>query len=142
MGTRQKQASILVMVAVLLASSALPGHTGRDGHGYRGHGSKGHESRGHGYRGHGYRKWYRSGGARVFISPSLVVPFGSYWGADWEPYDYPPIVAAPSPRVYVAPSPPAQPPPVYWYYCYAAQAYYPYVQQCPWGWRLVSPTPP
>lgn len=28
------------------------------------------------------------------------------------------------------------------YYCEEAKAYYPYVQQCPGGWRQVTPTPP
>lgn len=75
------------------------------------------------------------GGVRVFIGPGLVVPFVPYWGL----YPSPPVVVAPSPRVYVAPVPP---PPTYWYYCDAAQAYYPYVQQCPGGWRPVLPIPP
>jgi hypothetical protein len=31
----------------------------------------------------------------------------------------------------------------YWYYCPAAQAYYPYVTQCPGAeWQRVDPTPP
>jgi hypothetical protein len=31
----------------------------------------------------------------------------------------------------------------YWYYCAAAQAYYPYVTQCPGAeWQRVEPTPP
>jgi hypothetical protein len=146
MGARQKWAGILVMIAVLLLIGALPGYTDRGGHGYRGHGSRGHEYRGHGYRGHGHRGWHRHGGVRVFIRPSIIVPFGAYWGPHWEPYDDPPVVVAPSPRVYVQHSPPAAaqlpPPPQYWYYCDAAQAYYPYVQQCPGGWRPVTPTPP
>ena len=33
-------------------------------------------------------------------------------------------------------------PPVYWYYCDAAGAYYPYVRSCPAGWRPVAATPP
>jgi hypothetical protein len=70
-----------------------------------------------------------------------MVPFGPYW----EPYHYPPVVIAPSPRIYVEPLPPvvAQPPsPSYWYYCEDYQTYYPYVEQCPGGWRPVTPTPP
>jgi hypothetical protein len=81
-------------------------------------------------------------GGRVFISPSIVVPFGPFWGPSWGAYPYPPVVAAPPP-VYVQPTPPvaAAPPPQYWYYCDSAQAYHPYVQQCPGGWKLVTPTP-
>jgi hypothetical protein len=122
---------VLVMIAVLITSSTVPGHADRGGHGYKGHGHGGHGHRGHWHRGHGHR------GPRVFISPRLVVPFGAYWRPYWEPY--PPVVIAPPPRVYVESSPS---PPQYWYYCDAAQAYYPYVQQCPGGWRPVLPTPP
>jgi hypothetical protein len=45
MGTRRKWVGTLVILAVLLWISAVPGHTDRGGHGYRGHG----------HRGHGYR---------------------------------------------------------------------------------------
>jgi hypothetical protein len=129
MGTRRKWVGTLVILAVLLWISAVPGHTDRGGHGYKGHGHKGH--------GHG--------GSRVFISPRIVVPFGAYWRPYWEPYPYPLVVIAPPPRVYIQPAPPiaaAPPPPLYWYYCDEVQAYYPYVQQCPGGWRPVTPTPP
>jgi hypothetical protein len=126
MGIRRKWVGTLVILAVLLWISAVPGHTDRGGHGYKGHGHKGH--------GHG--------GSRVFISPRLVVPFGPYWRPYWEAYPYPPVVIAPSPRVYAQPLPPAQLPPVYWYYCDAAQAYYPYIQQCPGAWRPVAPMSP
>jgi hypothetical protein len=118
------------MIAVLLLISTVPGHADRGRHGYTGHGY-----RSHGHRGHWHRGFHRSGGVRVFISPGLVVPFGSYWG----PHPDPPVVMAPSPRVYIDPPPP---PPTYWYYCDAAQAYYPYVQHCPGEWRQVLPTPP
>jgi hypothetical protein len=74
------------------------------------------------------------------IVPRVVVPFGDFW----TPYAYPPVVVAPPP-VYV-PSPPVYakplpPPPQYWYYCDHLQGYYPYVQECPGGWRQVLPTP-
>jgi hypothetical protein len=87
---------------------------------------------------------WRGGG--VFISPSIVVPFGPFWRPYWGsypyaysyayPYAYPPVVVQPSPQVSVQP-----PPPQYWYYCDNPQGYYPYVQQCAGGWRPVSPTP-
>lgn len=53
-----------------------------------------------------------------------------------DPYTPPPVVVVQPAPVQNAP-PPAQ----YWYYCDSAQAYYPYVQSCPAGWRMVSPTP-
>jgi hypothetical protein len=73
----------------------------------------------------------------VFFGATAFV--GPYW-----PYDYyPPVVVAPPPAVYVQPSAPdAVPQQEYWYYCDDPQGYYPYVQQCPGGWRPVTPTSP
>ena len=129
MRRRQMWIGVLVMTAVLLVISTGLGHADRGGHGYRSHGHRGHWHKGHWHS----RHWHS--GVRVFISPGLVAPFGSYW----EPYSPPPVVVAPSPRLYVEPAPT---PPPYWHYCDAAQAYYPYVEQCPGGWRRVLPTPP
>jgi hypothetical protein len=138
MGTRQTWIGILIMLAVLLWLSTVPAHADRGRHGFRGHGFRGHEFRGHEFRGHGFRHHrfrgpHRFGGPRVFIRPRIVVPFGPYWRPSWRPYAY----AYPSPPVTAQPSPPS-----YWYYCEESQAYYPYVPQCPGGWRQVLPTPP
>ena len=60
------------------------------------------------------------------------------------PYYYPPAVYTPAaPPVYVEQSTSQQAPAQlqYWYYCDSAQGYYPYVKQCPGGWRQVSPQP-
>jgi hypothetical protein len=52
------------------------------------------------------------------------------------------------PPVYVQPAPPYAPSSVappsvpYWYFCAAANAYYPYVASCPSGWQAVLATPP
>jgi hypothetical protein len=146
MGTRPKWVGILVMLAVLLCSSTLPGYADRGrhgykGHAYRGHGHRGHWHKGHWHRAHGFHHGFRGPRVRVGIGLGL----GTFWGPDWgwgpywPRYAYPPVVVTPAPRVYIQPAPP---PPQYWYYCDAAQAYYPYVQQCPGGWRAVSPTPP
>ena len=75
--------------------------------------------------------------------------FGIFFGPAWDPwyrpapYYYPPIVIerAPPP-VYIEQSPPPAPEPNYWYFCAAANAYYPYVKECPSGWQRVSPQPP
>jgi hypothetical protein len=149
MGTMRKWVGTIIILAMLLLGSAMLGHTDRGGAGYKGHGHRGHGYRGHGHGYGGHKHGYRGHGQRHhghrgpggFISPRLGVPFGPYW----EPYGYPPVVIAPSPRVYVETVPPviAQPPPSsYWYYCEDYQAYYPYVEQCPGGWRPVPPTPP
>lgn len=72
----------------------------------------------------------------------------------WHPapiyYYYPP------PYYAVEPAAPAEPPvyieqdmsrpaaatPYYWYYCEKPQGYYPYIKECPGGWRAVEPTQP
>jgi hypothetical protein len=141
MGTRQKWARIILILAVLLLASVGPGHTWGGGRGWGGHGGGWH---GGGWHGGG---WW--GGPRIAIG---IGPFwGPYWGPYWRPYayaypyGYPPVVAVPSTQVYVQPSAPAaaQPPPsAYWYYCDNPRGYYPYVQQCPEGWQAVAPTPP
>jgi hypothetical protein len=111
---------LLVIVAAIIIGSAVSGDAWKGGYGYRP------------YRYHGYRS------PSVVVVPRVVVPFGV-------PYLYPPVVVAP-PRVYV--QPPSQiyvqppPPQPYWYYCDNPSGYYPYVQQCPGGWRQVNPTPP
>ena len=135
MSMSKKWISIVVILAALLVTSAVPGHAWRGGHGFR-----------HG--GHGFRH----GGAHVFFRPHIVVGpvWPSYWGPYWVPYGYPSVIVTPPPEVYVQPAPqtlaqpPAAQPPVqsYWYYCEESQSYYPYVQQCPGGWRPVPATPP
>ena len=91
MSRRQMWIGVLVMIAVLLVISAVPGHADRGGHGYKGHGYKGHGHGGHGHRGH-WHKGHGHQGSRVFISPRVVVPFGVYGRPYWEPYSYPPVV--------------------------------------------------
>jgi hypothetical protein len=49
-------------------------------------------------------------------------------------YVAPPVTLAP-------PAPQAQPANA-WYFCRSVGQYYPYTQNCPEGWQLVSPTPP
>lgn len=84
------------------------------------------------------------------------VVIGPYWGPSYYPYYppypyyYPPVVVErPAPQVYIEQQPaqaPAAPviaaPLNYWYYCAAAQGYYPYVKECRSGWQKVLPQPP
>jgi hypothetical protein len=122
-GTLQLWVRIVVMIVVLLVASVGSGHARGGSHGFGGH---------HGFRGH-----------HGFGGPHVVFGVSSYWGPYWPPYAYPPVVVAPPAAVYVEPSPPTSVPPQhYWYYCDNPQGYYPYVQQCPGGWRPVTPTPP
>lgn len=74
-------------------------------------------------------------GPRFFFGVGIAAPF-------WYPYPYPvyaPAVAESSPAVYIQPE--SQPQQQYWYYCQGAQAYYPYVKECPGGWLQVVPQP-
>ena len=93
------------------------------------------------------------GGPWPYPSPHYYPPY--YYPPYYYPphYAYPPVVIErPAPQVYIeqpqAPAaPPLPPAPVaaapanYWYYCAAAQGYYPYVKECPGGWQKVLPQP-
>ena len=91
-------------------------------------------------------------GGGYYRHPSFGLYFGlPLWPRYYDPYPYypyypPAVVPVPSsPPVYIERSPPAvnQPlPSGYWYYCDNPQGYYPYVTDCPMGWRQVDPVPP
>jgi hypothetical protein len=138
----QQWVGVLVLLVTLLCASAIPGYTwGGGGHGGGGHGFHG----GHGWGGgHGWHGGHGWGGIGVTLD------VGHYWGPYWWPYGY--AYAYPygypsayPPQVYVSPAPQVsiQPPasPSVWYYCENPQGYYPYVHQCPGGWRTVAPSP-
>ena len=79
-------------------------------------------------------------------SPSIMI--GPVWGPWYFPppwYHQPPvIIEREPPPVYIekpraeAPSGPTN----FWYFCRAANAYYPDVRECPAGWIKVAPRPP
>jgi hypothetical protein len=71
--------------------------------------------------------WWIVGGAWYFY-PAPVYPYP-------DPYVPPAVVTQ-------APPPLTQSPPQYWYYCPSVKGYYPYVAECPEGWRLVAPQMP
>ncbi len=79
-----------------------------------------------------------------------VVPVPYYYQPG--PYYYPPLMVVPAappddyveqgqvggtPQMTSGPGPQSGS----WYYCDAAKAYYPYVRDCPAGWRPVAPLP-
>lgn len=80
-------------------------------------------------------------------------PRGHYWvgiGADYllvaiatgivvDVLTAPRVVVVPAPGV-AASQPPAAA--IFYYFCDSANAYYPYVRQCPEGWRALPTTPP
>jgi hypothetical protein len=93
---------------------------------------------------------YAHGGGHVGVG---VVIGGPVWGpwyyppAYYPPAYYPPayypapVVDHGAPPVYVEQTAPSAPAENYWYYCASAQAYYPYVKECPAGWQRVAPQP-
>lgn len=75
------------------------------------------------------------------------VTVGPYWGPWYFPppaYYYPPVVVErPTPPVIIQqPAPQIAAPTPYWYFCRPANAYYPYVKECPSGWERVPAQPP
>jgi len=146
--------AILVLAAGVLSSAPAIAD------GPRGHAQIG-VHRGGPVLAHGHGRHY-GGGARFGIFLGAPLLWGSYYGpspyyypyypSPYYPQYYPPVVTVPvAPPTYVeqgevdAPPPsaaPAAPEPGYWYYCDDSRAYYPYVKECPGGWKRVSPQPP
>lgn len=124
-----KKILLILSLAILSTTPAYADHGGGRG----GHGG------GHG----GGWGW---GGA--WIVPALIGGAILYDVTQPQPiYVQPaPVYVQPAPE-YVqryapnyAPAAASSPQP--WYFCPAANAYYPYVTSCPSGWQAVSPTPP
>lgn len=86
------------------------------------------------------RGGHRHGGHHGFHL-GVIVGAPLFWPWHYRPYyDSPPVVVAPSgPPVYVERSTAQN---SYWYYCADADAYYPYVKECPGGWRRETPRAP
>jgi hypothetical protein len=89
--------------------------------------------------------WHHYHHPRVAVGIGLG--FGPYWG--WPgPYYYPPAYYPPAVVVAQPPAPAQyveraeQPQSGYWYYCESSRGYYPYVKDCPGGWKAVPPAPP
>src|SRR5688572_27859973 len=82
------------------------------------------------------------GGHRHHHHHSFVgVGFGGGWLGP--PAYYYPVPVPVEPVTYVerGASAPA-PEPAWWYYCEAANGYYPHVKTCPAGWQRIPPAPP
>ena len=98
-----------------------------------------------GYHGGYHGGWHGNFG--VYLGAPYPYPYYPYPYAYPVPA-YPPVVVTPAqPQIYIeqgatgaAPSaPPAQ---NYWYHCDNPDGYYPYIKECPGGWKAVAPTPP
>lgn len=120
----KKMKALITVVAVLLALSSFVVQA---------------HSRGGRYYGHSHR---HPGFGFYFGSPWSWYPRSYY---PYYPYYPPQIVTVPvEPPVYIergSSQTQQQLPAGYWYYCREADAYYPYVKECPDGWLQVSPTP-
>ena len=80
------------------------------------------------------------GRGRVHLGFHFGFPlYAPYWYYPPPPpvYYYP--IPPASPSVYVERGEPAE---HWWYYCEQTRAYYPYVKECPGGWKRVPPAPP
>ena len=78
----------ILILAIVLCASVVPGHARRGGgHGFHG----GHRGGGHGWRGHGHYGKHSWGGVGVSIGVgSSWWPYGyPYVGSSWWPYSYP-----------------------------------------------------
>ncbi len=117
--SKEKIMKKLLLVAFLAIISTAPAYA--EG----GHGGRGHYGGGHG------GGWGWGGG---WIFPALIGGAIVY-----DLSQLPPVYVQPAPAYApgVAPSPVP-----YWYFCAAANAYYPYVASCPGGWQAVLATPP
>jgi hypothetical protein len=150
-----KPYSKVVAVLILLLFGAAAGESAmaRSGHGGSGRGGGYGHSGGYGHGGsygHGYGY---GGGVRFGISlgiplyalgyysnPYYSYPAYAYPGPD---YGYPGPAVAPSGGYVEQGYPQAAPAPRQdWYYCANANAYYPYVRECPGGWQRVPSQPP
>ena len=111
------------------------GGWGRDGSGERG-GNWGREGGGGWGRGGGYG-W--QGGGYGWVAPLVIGGVIGYGLASPDSNNVQPV------PVYTQQAPVsggAVPPGQFYYFCPAANAYYPNVPSCPNGWQLVPATPP
>ena len=114
----KKAVSSLVLFGLLVSSNVFadPHYYGHGGYAYRGHSDGG--------------DWIVPalfGGLAVY---ALTQPRAA------QPVYAPVVMAPPAPQIIQAQSMP----PV-WYYCQSSQTYYPYVQLCGEGWRVVPAVP-
>ncbi|OYT93353.1 MAG: hypothetical protein CFE43_03660 [Burkholderiales bacterium PBB3] len=81
--------------------------------------------------------WWWVAGGIWYLYPRPVYPYP-------DPYRPPVVVVEQSVPVVIQAAPSAPPPPptpAVWYFCEAANGYYPYVPACPTGWKTVPATP-
>jgi hypothetical protein len=95
------------------------------------------------HRGHWFHGRYRGRVAWWWVVDGIYYAYPAPVYPYPDPYT-PPVAIVPLPSVAQTPPAPSTPgnEPGTWYYCDAARGYYPYVRECPSGWRPVPATPP
>ena len=129
---------MVLALAVILAGAvaAGPAFASKGGSGKGGR-SGVHHGRSHAGGHHGHIRSSAAFGA--VVAPA----FWPWW--NYSPYYYPPVAMASAPPVeYIERSEQEgrMDEQQYWLYCAKAQAYFPYVAECPEGWERVPATPP
>lgn len=142
MATRYARPALLAALLAAGTLANLPALADRPGPGRGGFGGAPHMQP---YRGPGPVVRFHSPGAGpgYWYHGHHDGIWGWWWvaGASWLFYPQPVVVQpAPSEPIVVQPAP--QTNIENWYYCDSAQAYYPYAQSCPEGWRQIPATPP
>ena len=144
---------VMILLGAVVSESALArgrgGHSGGrhfSGHHSSGQHFSGQHFSGHHFSGHHFRGSSVRFGVIVGAPAFWYYPPPYYYYSPYYPPYYPPVVTVPSsPPVYIeqgeAQSASKQADGD-WYYCADAQAYYPYVKECPQGWQRVAPQPP
>lgn len=102
------------------------------------HGGSGSFTGGH-HHGVGVRGFHHHGNvARVVVIGGVGFWYPYAYPSYTYSYGYDPSLATPA---YTAPAYNVPPPAAFWYFCEAANAYYPYVTTCASGWKVVPATP-
>lgn len=129
---RNRTIAVLILLLGLMASGVAWAHGGGPGF---------HRSHGH-HHGH----FHGRASAGIVIGAPLAFGYRYFPVVPAYAYPYPPVAAAPYPApMYIERGDSAANPRQdsgYWHYCDNPQGYYPYVKDCPGGWRLVPSTPP
>jgi len=128
-----KSLKFLLYTLLIFGIAASDGVWGRSGSGHSGGHSGGHSSGGHsGGHSHGHARF----GGGFFVAP-FVYPWY------YNPYPTNSYYALQPPVVYIEQGDPStgQGSGGYWYRCDNPAGFFPYVKECPLGWRQVVPTP-
>ena len=81
----------------------------------------------------------------VVFANATAARFSIGIGVPFPIYSPRPVIVQPASPVYIEKSenltPPGETLGNWWHYCSQSDSYYPYIKECPAGWRQVSPQP-